>query len=80
VHLVWIRSDAATLRQRLAARGYARDAPKLERFAAYTASIRLGTAPAAPHTVIDNRLTAAAPLADQIAGLVARVAAGPPVR
>jgi predicted kinase len=80
VHLVWIRSDAATLRQRLAARGYARDAPKLERFAAYTASMRLGTAPAAPHTVIDNRLTAAAALADQIAGLVARVAAGPPVR
>ena len=80
VYLVWIRSDAATLRQRLAARGYARDAPKLERFAAYTASMRLGTAPAAPHTVIDNRLTAAAPLADQIAGLVARVAAGPPVR
>ena len=80
VHLVWIRSNAATLRQRLAARGYARDAPKLDRFAAYTASMRLGTAPAAPHTVIDNRLTAAEPLTDQIAGLVARVAAGPPVR
>ena len=71
VRLVWIRSDAATLRQRLAGRGYARDSAKLERFAAFAASMRLDTAPAARHAVIDNRLTAAVPLNDQIAGLAA---------
>jgi len=76
VRLVWIRSDADTLRQRLIARGSARDTAKLEQFAAFTASMRLGTAPAAPHAVVDNRLTATAPLSDQIAGLVA----GLPVR
>jgi hypothetical protein len=31
--------------------------------------MRLGTEPAAPHLTVDNRLTAAAPLADQIAAL-----------
>jgi predicted kinase len=80
VHLVWIRSDADTLRQRLIARGSPRDMAKLEGFATFTASVRLDTAPAAPHTVIDNRLTATVPLGDQIAGLAARVAAGRPVR
>jgi predicted kinase len=71
VHLVWVRSDAATLRQRLTERGSARDAAKLADFATFTASMRLGTAPAAPHVTIDNRTTAAATLAAQVAALVA---------
>ena len=74
VRLVWVRSDAATLRQRLTARGSPRDAAKLAQFPAFTASMRLGTPPAAPHAVIDNRLTAPG-LREQVAGLVA--AAGP---
>jgi predicted kinase len=76
VRLVWVRIDAATLRQRLAARGSPRDAAKREQFDAFTASMRLDAAPAAPHAVIDNRLTAPVPLGDQIAALVA----GLPVR
>ena len=71
VRLVWVRSDAATLRHRLAARGSGRDAAKLADFAGFTASMRLGAAPAAPHIAIDNRLTASATLEDQIATLVA---------
>jgi predicted kinase len=71
VRLVWVRSDAATLRYRLTARGWERDSAKLADFEKFTASIRLGAEPAAPHVVIDNRLTSAAALEDQIASLTA---------
>jgi predicted kinase len=78
VRLVWVRSDPATVRSRLAARGLERDGAKLADFGAFTARIRLGVEPAAPHAAIDNRLTAAAPLEDQVAELVARWGAPPP--
>jgi predicted kinase len=70
VHLVWVRSDADTLRQRLAERGSGRDSAKLAGFASFTESMHLGTEPAAPHATIDNRLTAAATLEEQVAALV----------
>jgi predicted kinase len=70
VRLVWVRSDAATLRRRLTARGCARDAGKLADFEAWVASMRLGTEPAAPHAVIDNRLTSIATLEDQVTAMV----------
>ena len=66
VRLVWVRSDAATLRRRLEARGSGRDTAKLADFAAFTASMRLETEPAAPHVTIDNRLTAGATLEAQV--------------
>jgi predicted kinase len=69
VHLVWVRSDAATLAQRLAARASGRDSGKLADFAAFTRRMRLNDAPAAPHAVIDNRLTSPASLEDQLAAL-----------
>lgn len=69
VHLVWIRSDEETLLRRLTDRGLARDAAKLEEFERYCARMRLGTEPAVPHLTVDNRLTAADPLATQIAAL-----------
>ena len=72
VRLVWVRSDPATVRHRLTARGLERDTAKLTDFAAFTERIRLGAEPAAPHVTVDNRLTAAATLGDQIAALVAR--------
>ena len=72
VRLVWVASDKATLRQRLAARGLARDAAKLADFEQFCASMRLGAEPAAPHVTVDNRLAAAAPLEDQVAALVAQ--------
>ncbi len=70
VRLVWVRSDEATLRRRLTARGLTRDAAKLTEFERFSASMRLGAEPAAPHLTVDNRLTAAASLGDQIAALI----------
>lgn len=70
VRLVWVRSDAATLRRRLEARGSGRDTEKLADFAAFTASMRLGAEPAAPHVTIDNRRTAGATLEAQVAAAI----------
>src|SRR5690349_3759479 len=70
VHLVWVRSDEATLRRRLTGRGLTRDVAKLAEFERFCASMRLGTEPAAPHHAVDNRLTAAVPIAEQVAALV----------
>ena len=72
VHLVWVRSDAATVHRRLTARGLERDAAKLASFAEFTDRIQLGAEPVAPHFTVDNRLAAAAPLEAQIAGLIAQ--------
>jgi predicted kinase len=76
VYLVWVRSDADTIRQRLARRGLLRDAGKLAQFAAFTAGVRLDEAPAVPHVAIDNRLTAPEPLREQIAAGVAALTSG----
>ena len=69
VRLVWVRSDAATLRHRLIARGSGRDTAKLADFGTFTARMRLDDRPAAPHVVVDNRLTAALTLPEQVASL-----------
>jgi predicted kinase len=78
VRLIWVRSDAATLRHRLEARGSGRDTEKLADFAAFTASMRLGAEPAAPHLTIDNRRTAGASLEAQVAAAIQ--ALGPTAR
>lgn len=73
VRLIWVRSDAATLYCRLSARGSERDSAKLADFGNFTASMRLDAEPAAPHVVIDNRLTSATALEDQVATLTAGI-------
>jgi predicted kinase len=75
VRLVWVRSDAATLRHRLAVRGSERDSAKLADFGRFTARMRLDAEPAVPHLAIDNRLTSATALEDQVATLIASVTA-----
>jgi predicted kinase len=76
VHLVWVRSDPATVRHRLTARGLERDAAKLASYTAFTDRIRLGTEPAVPHAAVDNRLTAATSLQAQVADLLSRAEGG----
>lgn len=65
IRLVWVRSDAATLRARLLDRGLERDAGKLADFERFRAAIRVDEPPVVPHVRLDNR-SAARPLADQI--------------
>jgi predicted kinase len=69
VRLVWVRTDAATLHRRLIARGCGRDSAKLADFAGFTASMRLGAEPAAPHMTIDNRTDPPATLEAQVTAL-----------
>jgi predicted kinase len=73
VRLVWVKSDEATLRGRLIARGLARDEAKLAEFEQYVARMRLGAEPSAPHLVVDNRLSATESLAGQVAALAQSV-------
>jgi predicted kinase len=70
VRLVWVRSDAATLRRRLVARGLSRDEAKLAEFEQYCARMQLGAELSVPHLAVDNRLSATESLAVQVATLV----------
>jgi hypothetical protein len=76
VHLVWVRSDPATVRHRLTTRALERDGAKLAGFAEFADRVRLGAEPAVPHFTVDNRLSAAVRLQAQVADLIARAEPG----
>ena len=68
IRLLWVRSDAVTLRHRLVRRGSSRDTAKLADFDRFVASMRLDRAPAVPHLEIDNRLSTAVSIGTQLDG------------
>ncbi|MGY0235058.1 AAA family ATPase [Longispora urticae] len=70
VELIWVRSDADTLRARITARGLERDAGKLQYWDAFLAGVRVGAVPVVAHREIDNRIGAPG-LAGQVDALVA---------
>jgi predicted kinase len=75
VRLVWVRSDADTVRRRLVERGSIRDTGKLDAFEAFVARMLPDVPPPVPHDEIDNR-DGAPPVADQVAAVVARLLSG----
>jgi predicted kinase len=70
VTLVYVRSDADTLRARLLARGSSRDGSKLAAFSQFIARMTPDVPPPVRHLLVDNRATADVPLAAQISRLI----------
>jgi predicted kinase len=61
VHLLWVRCDAETLRDRLIRRGRAEDAGKLADFDTWLARMQPAIPPPVPHLAVDSSRGAAAP-------------------
>ena len=68
VRLVWLRSDRATLEQRLHRRASDRDTGKLAAFEEFLGRMAPDVPPPVPHLELDNRI-GAPDLATQLAGL-----------
>lgn len=66
VRLVWVRSDAATLRHRLEARASERDTEKLRQFEEFLGRMQLDDEPAVDHITVDNRIGVEATIESQL--------------
>lgn len=66
---LWVDSDLESMRDRLISRNASRDTWKLTHWPAYTNTVDLELRPVTPHHLIDNRIGAARPLAEQVEGI-----------
>jgi predicted kinase len=66
VRLVWVRSDAVSLRHRLELRQSDRDTEKLAKFDEFVAGMLLDRDPAVAHLGVDNRLSAVSTIGAQL--------------
>jgi len=70
---LWVDSDLESMRDRLISRKALRDTWKLTHWPAYTSSIDTALRPVVPHHVINNRIGAARPLAEQVQSVAQRL-------
>lgn len=71
VRLVWVRSDATTLRRRIERRGLRNDEGKLAEFDAFVERMRPDVPPPVPHVEVDNRVGDLDALDAQVAAALA---------
>jgi predicted kinase len=70
---LWVDSDVESMRDRLISRDASRDTWKLTHWPTYSGSIDTGLRPVVPHHVIDNRIGASRPLAEQVESIAQRL-------
>ncbi|MEV4568493.1 AAA family ATPase [Nonomuraea sp. NPDC049419] len=76
VAVVWVRSDAASMREHIGLRGDPRDAWKLQNWDAYAGTLNTETHPSAAHIVVDNRRGTAIALVHEARETLNRILAG----
>lgn len=69
---LWVDSDVESMRERLISRNASRDTWKLAHWPMYVNGINLDLRPVTPHHLIDNRVTASRPLAEQVEAVAQR--------
>lgn len=73
VHLIWIETDAETLKTRLESRNSSRDTNKLQNFEAYLDYMQIDQPPPVKHYPISNRLKERLSLDQRVATLLADI-------
>ncbi|MEU7406607.1 MULTISPECIES: AAA family ATPase [unclassified Streptomyces] len=71
--VLWVDSDGESMRERLISRNATRDTWKLTYWPTYVNGIDLELRPAMQHHLIDNRITASRPLAEQVEAVAQRL-------
>jgi Predicted kinase len=70
---LWVDSDLESMRDRLISRNASRDTWKLTHWPTYTSGLDVGMRPVTSHHVIDNRISASRPLAEQVESIAQRL-------